>query len=142
MSEINDDSGGRRRKDGGIVPPISLIGLFGCDEGDDADDDSDAYVNNYENQLVTINTIVLTIRQYSFHRTNANQVWSGTFVLADFISQRQDRYFCHGHDACSVLELGAATGGSTLSLIVQTLSFIRVAGIRVLHVWFIDLRGI
>lgn len=127
MSEIKsagDDSGGRRRKDGGIVPPISLIGLFGSDEGDDADENcvdgsNNAYVNNYENQLVTINTLVLTIRQYSFHRTNANQVWPGTFVLADFISQRQDRYFCHGHDTCSVLELGAATGWSH-TLIVDT----------------------
>jgi hypothetical protein len=129
MSEIKSgDDSGRRRKDGGIVPPISLIGLFGCDEGDDADekcvDGIGGYVNNYENQLVTINTIVLTIRQYSFHRTNANQVWPGTFVLADFISQRQDRYFCHGHDACTVLELGAATGGThvlTTTLIVHTL---------------------
>lgn len=117
MSETkSSDDSGRRRKDGGIVPPISLIGLFGCDDGDDADekcvDGIDGYVNNYENQLVTINTIVLTIRQYSFHRTNANQVWPGTFVLADFISQRQDRYFCHGHDTCTVLELGAATGGT------------------------------
>jgi len=123
MSEIDHGSGRRnkdggivppiRRKDGGIVPPISLTGLFGCDESDDAEEqciDSCAYENNYENQTLTINSIELIVRQYSFHCTNANQVWPGTFLLADFITQRQDRYFCHGYGACSVLELGSATG--------------------------------
>lgn len=43
--------------------------------------------------------------RFSFHEANANQVWPGTYRLADFIMANQSKY-----SQGKLLELGSATG--------------------------------
>lgn len=43
---------------------------------------------------------------------NANKVWPGTFILADFMSKHEGRYKGKGR----ILELGAATGALSIFL--------------------------
>lgn len=104
----------KARKDGGVQPPIDLCGFFQSnDDSEDevVDDDRKGFENEGENQLLTIGGIKLTIRQYSWHQTNANQVWPGTFALADFIHCRADRY-----KTGKMIELGSATGALAIYL--------------------------
>ena len=100
----------QHRKDGGVEPPIDLGGLF-PDSDDEVTQEEEEFVSKGETQLLSIGTLNLQIRQFSWHQANANQVWPGTFILADFLDDMQDRYNCG-----SCLELNAATDALTIYL--------------------------
>ena len=127
----------QRKKDGGVEAPISLNGLFFNPDEDDEEED-DVYRNIFETQTLHIGHMDLKIRQSSWHKTNANKVWSGmfvnyiyiirfimifyanvscscyilgTFLLAEFIKANRKRY-SHGR----MLELGSATGALAIFL--------------------------
>jgi hypothetical protein len=99
------------RKDGGVEAPIGLGGFFGTADGDsDSDQEASAFENAFELQSLTIGGKAIQIRQFSWHEANANQVWPGTFALADFIAKHAGRY----NDRC--LEMGSATGALAIYL--------------------------
>jgi predicted nicotinamide N-methyase len=98
--------------------PMSITDLFS--NNDDSDCDLAEYVENldskflqnYEIQLLKFNeNINLNIRQFSWHQTNANQVWPGAFRLANHITDHSEKYV-----GCKILELGAATGALAIFL--------------------------
>ena len=99
------------RKDGGVAPPINLGGLFATsdDSGDEFEDESQ-FNNKGESQTLTVGSKQLLIRQFAWHQANANQVWPGTFILANFMEKHVDRY------NTSLLELGSATAALTIYL--------------------------
>lgn len=102
------------RKDGGVEPPIDLGGLFpDSDDEKDATGEDDEFVSRGETQLLAIGSRQLQIRQFSWHQANANQVWPGTFILADFLDDMKERY------NASCIELGAATGALAIYLRLQ-----------------------
>ncbi|KAG0503327.1 hypothetical protein HPP92_003399 [Vanilla planifolia] len=49
--------------------------------------------------------MVLTIREFSFHRFNANLLWPGTFTFCDWLSQNKSLV-----EGQRILELGSGTG--------------------------------
>ncbi len=104
------------KKDGGVEAPISLNGLFFNPDDSDNESNDNEFDNSYENQLLLIDGTSLSIRQNAWHKTNANKVWPGTFLLAEFLRQRSDRY-----NSCTVLELGSATGA--LAIFLRALAF-------------------
>jgi len=99
------------RKDGGVAPPINLGGLFATSDDSEDENASDSEFNNKgESQSITVGSRELLIRQFAWHQANANQVWPGTFILANFMDSHVDRY------NTSLLELGSATGALTIYL--------------------------
>lgn len=94
--------------------PISLSGFFGADE-DDNETDSNSSSKDFKQlfEVVDLNVggIDMKIRQFSWHGANANQVWPGTFRLAEYISENIDTL-----PSGKVLELGAATGALSIYL--------------------------
>ena len=108
--------------------PITLTGLFPPEEDDNDDDetdcnddhdnkddhDDDHHANCYEVQSLTVCDRTYFVRQYDFHSHNANCVWPGTFVLAEYLfsqtkttkTDQTNTDTVWGH----VLELGTATG--------------------------------
>ncbi|KAJ1397822.1 hypothetical protein B484DRAFT_257357, partial [Ochromonadaceae sp. CCMP2298] len=99
-----------RRKDGGVSAPIFLGGLFPDSDASDQEGEGD-FENQAENQVITIGDMQLTIRQYGYHQANANQVWPGTFIIADFMLAERERY-----SGAPLLELGSATGALAIYL--------------------------
>ena len=106
--------------------PISLGDIFGNADSDNENDneissDPNEFKQKYEIQKIKILDKILTIRQFSWHQTNANQVWPGTFRLAEYIINHSERYNpVPSSSSCpfKVLELGAATGA--LSIFLKT----------------------
>jgi hypothetical protein len=94
--------------------PVSLSGLFVCD-GDDSVEEVGGDVDRFENETEVLTMdlagIQVHVRQMAWHRANANQVWPGTFTLAEHIFNASGRY-----ESCKVLELGSATGALALAL--------------------------
>ena len=109
------------RKDGGVEAPIGLGGLFST--GNDGDDD-ETFENQYELQTLTICDTKIQVRQYSWHEANANQVWPGTFILADFIRKNDGRY-----KDSNCLELGSATGALAI--------YLRLCGYENIVTWYV-----
>ena len=107
------------KKDGGVEAPISLNGLFFNPDDSDNETDEPTFDNSYENQKLTIGGLSLEIFQNSWHQTNANKVWPGTFLLAEFVRDRNERYNCG-----NVLELGSATGALAIFLRLKGFSII------------------
>lgn len=97
------------RKDGGVAPPIGLGGLFGADSDEEVEEGD--FENTEELQNLSIGELTIKVRQFAWHQANANQVWPGTFVLADFIEKAGDRY-----KVANCLELGSATGALAIYL--------------------------
>jgi hypothetical protein len=58
------------------------------------------------------------IRQFSWHRANANQIWPGTFLLAEYLRDNVASY-----QNGPILELGAATGALSVYLRCPPRSF-------------------
>lgn len=99
------------RKDGGVAPPINIGGLFATsDDSSDEAEDASEFNNKGESQTITVGSKQLLVRQFAWHRANANQVWPGTFILANFMEKHADRY------NTSLLELGSATAALTIYL--------------------------
>ena len=94
-----------------IEAPISLGGFFAEDGDDDNTGDVADYEANYEVTELDMLGKVFHVRQFAWHRANANKVWPGTFNLAEYLDAHRARYA-----AGPVLELGAATGALTLFL--------------------------
>lgn len=120
IKEINENKEFKRRKDGGVEAPISLLGFFNEDDDDDnennEENNKEENNNNFEQifdeQNLEICSKLFIIRQYCWHMANANKVWPGTFNLAEFITNHSNR-FLNG----TILELGAATGALSIYLI-------------------------
>jgi hypothetical protein len=92
--------------------PIGLGGLFGeSDDEDNLDKDSNGFTQIYDIQDIVIGNIEMKIRQFSWHKANANQVWPGTYRLAEYIDNDREKY-----SVGKILELGAATGALSLYL--------------------------
>jgi Lysine methyltransferase len=92
-----------------IDAPLTLSGLFPPDSSDEEDnhednDDGDGCL--YEIQTMNLVGKDLQVRQYDYHSHNANQVWPGTFNLAEYLLMPQRQQQDWGH----ILELGSATG--------------------------------
>lgn len=117
----------QHRKDGGVEPPIDLGGLFPDSDDEKGDCEDDEFVSRGETQLLTIGALQLQIRQFSWHQANANQVWPGTFILADFLDDMKDRY------NASCIELGAATGALAI--------YLRLRGYEQIITWYALSRG-
>ena len=104
-----------------VEAPICL-GNFFAEAGDDAGSDEDAnetgFAQTYEVTELEVLGKIFRVRQFAWHRANANKIWPGTFNLAEYIDAHQTRY----RDG-SVLELGAATGALTLFLSTSPHSF-------------------
>jgi hypothetical protein len=109
----------KRRKDGGVEAPLSLVGLFVGDSDEDEEGNSSAgageqqFEQIYDEQTLAICERSFIIRQYCWHQANANKVWPGTFNLAEFIADHSKRYAAAGG---LILELGAATGALSIYL--------------------------
>lgn len=73
--------------------PISLSALF-----PDSDSES-TFEEIYEISTVTLNEVTLRIRQFSFHSSNANAIWSLPFFYLVFndIYQARDLLSCKLH---------------------------------------------
>jgi hypothetical protein len=114
-----------RRKDGGVEAPISLKGLFNRDSDSESETnmDGDIFKNEGENQILTIGDKNLTIRQTCWHQANANKVWPGTFLLADYLLANKDKY-CNLSMNSNILELGAATGALSIFLLMHNFPLI------------------
>ena len=100
--------------------PISLTGIFGPDSDDDQEDvqDDTNFCNERDIQRICLGDQEVDICQMSWHQANANQIWPGTYVLADHILQTKN-YSTDSfsrYENCSVLELGAATGALSIAL--------------------------
>lgn len=103
-----------------INPTPNLKGLFGDADDDEEDEtgelenDSGAFQNNYETHSLVLGGKTLNIRQFSFHKANANAVWPGTFRLAECMSERKDFY-----RGGRMLELGSACGALAIWLTME-----------------------
>ena len=97
-------------KQGELIAPIGVGGLFG---GDDEDEDA-GFQQQFEVQRITIADRTYDIRQFSWHQANANQVWPGAIRLGEFMITRKDLY-----SSGRILELGAATGALAMSMTVN-----------------------
>jgi hypothetical protein len=101
-----------------VDAPISLVSFFPeSSDSESSDGDVKQYQEEsldrfdpcYETQSIEICGHQMLVRQYAFHSHNANQVWPGTFNLAEYLLHRtSDGSFAHNWG--SVLELGTATG--------------------------------
>lgn len=111
MSEVKQVTNKPVRKDGGVAPPINIGGLFATSDDSEDENDLDGEFNNKgESQTINVGSKELLVRQFAWHQANANQVWPGTFILANFMEDRTERY------NTQLLELGAATGALTIYL--------------------------
>jgi len=105
-----------------IDAPISLISFFpdssesDHSDGDMTEDEVKKATNIcFETQSLDICGRQLIVRQYSFHSHNANQVWPGTFNLAEYLLRKEpDGTFTTNFG--SILELGTATGVLSMRL--------------------------
>jgi len=72
----------------------------------ESDVDPTAFELQYEERRIELAAgVAVTIRESNFHAQNANCVWPGTAVLADWLAEHPDAWL--GRRLC---ELGAATG--------------------------------
>lgn len=96
-------------------PPINISDIFHIDDSDAEDTEENesggVFKEEYEVATIQIKDISLKIRQFSWHQTNANKIWPGTYRLAEFITDNGDKY-----QHSRILELGAATGALSLYL--------------------------
>lgn len=99
-----------KRKDHGVEAPVSLMGLF-AGEGASDDECGESFVNEEEIQQIQLAGMSLSIKQCAWHQTNANKVWPGTFVLAEYIEEHRERYMTG-----KMIELGTATGALAIFL--------------------------
>jgi methylase of polypeptide subunit release factors len=98
-----------KNKNGGVDAPISISDLFNTN--DDETEENNDFENIYEVQSLKVGNNLLKIRQSSWHKTNANIVWPGTFLLIEFMIQNSSRYM-----SGRIIELGSATGALAISL--------------------------
>lgn len=106
--------------------PIMISDIFRQDDDSDIEDninvdrslsdtnqsnDQNGFIQQYEISKMKIVNISINIRQFSWHRVNANYVWPGTNMLAEYIDQHADKYSNQ-----LILELGSATGALAIYL--------------------------
>jgi len=95
-----------QKKHAAVEAPFSLGGLFGGDDGEHLD-------QSFSVSEIILNARTFRIRQFAYHRANANQIWPGTFTLCDFLVSPIQLKKIQG---ATVLELGAATGALAIAL--------------------------
>jgi len=95
-----------------IDAPITLTGLFGADSDESSKEED--FEEVYEEQRIEVGGQSVFIRQFSFHPKNANRIWKGTLVTADFMNQLANRV--PGLKERRFLELGSATGVLAISM--------------------------
>ena len=80
-SGSNNESAGKK-KTREIEPPVCLGDLFA--ENDEETEEA-AFSQLYEVQELDIGGSIFKVRQFAWHRANANKVWPGTFNLGEYI---------------------------------------------------------
>ncbi len=85
--------------------PVSLGGLFGPNSSSD-DEGGNGFANEAEESTVVLAGLPVRVRQRPFHPLNANAVWPGTLVLAEWVAANAAERLAGRR----ILELGAATG--------------------------------
>jgi hypothetical protein len=109
-----------RNKNGGVEAPISISDLFNVYDSDEKPEyDENSFENTYETQILTIGQQQISVCQSSWHKTNANIVWPGTFILAEFLIMASARY-----SSGTLLELGSATGALAIVLTMNNFDII------------------
>ncbi len=86
--------------------PVSLGGLFGPNSSSDDEGGGNGFANEAEESTVVLAGLPVRVRQRPFHPLNANAVWPGTLVLAEWIAANAAERLAGRR----ILELGAATG--------------------------------
>lgn len=105
--------------------PLSLTGLFGADSDLDEDLDNSGHAGKggtFENEEevmdITLAGTTVKINQLAWHQANANQVWPGTFTLAEhLVNTLEPDGTQYRYDSGKILELGAATGALSIALL-------------------------
>lgn len=58
------------------APPVSLSALFpSSDDEEEKEEGETGFQETYETTEVRVYDQILRIRQFSFHKANANQIW-------------------------------------------------------------------
>ena len=95
--------------DKSLSAPVSLGGLFGPDSSDDEDGARGGFDNSAQESQVELGGVSFRLLERPFHPLNANAVWPGAHVLADWCLQNVE--LLRGR---RLLELGSATGAFAL----------------------------
>jgi predicted nicotinamide N-methyase len=96
--------------DKSLSAPVSLGGLFGPDSSDEEGGDArGGFDNTPQESLVLLGGVSLRLLERPFHPLNANAVWPGAHVLADWCLANME--LLRGR---RILELGSATGAFAL----------------------------
>lgn len=101
--------------DKSLSAPVSLGGLFGPNSSDD-DEDVGAFDNTPSESAVVLGGVQLRLLERPFHPLNANAVWPGAHVLADWCKENES--LLRGKP---ILELGSATGAFALFAVASAL---------------------
>jgi predicted nicotinamide N-methyase len=104
--------------DKSMSAPVSLGGLFGRDSDSDSDGDgrSTGFDNTPQESALVLGGVNLRLLERPFHPTNANAVWPGAHVLADWCLDNMDAL-----RGKPILELGSATGAFALFAVTHGL---------------------
>ena len=96
--------------DKSLSAPVSLGGLFGPDSSDEEGGDGrGCFDNTPQESHVQLGGVSLRLLERPFHPLNANAVWPGSHVLADWCLANME--LLRGR---RLLELGSATGAFAL----------------------------
>ena len=88
-----------------LSAPVSLGGLF----GGGSSSEEDAFDNEAQEAVVVVGGETLRLLERPFHPLNANAVWPGAYVLADWAVENHLRL-----SGKRLIELGSATGAFAL----------------------------
>jgi hypothetical protein len=100
-----------------LQAPVSLTGLFvtGDESGDE--DNNDGFENETEVVGMNLGGINVEVRQMTWHKANANQVWPGTFTLVHHMLSAVNEFGVGRYENKKLLELGSATGALAIALL-------------------------
>lgn len=94
-----------------MTAPVSLGGLFGPGSDSDAEDGGGGgFANEASESTVTLAGLQMRVRETPFHPLNANAVWPGAHVLAEWLREAAPSRLAGRR----CLELGSATGALAL----------------------------
>ena len=94
--------------DKSLSAPVSARGLF----AGSSSDEEDGFQNEAQESRIELAGFPLRVLERPFHPLNANAVWPGTYVLAEWV--RDNLQLLEGR---RLLELGSATGALAVFLV-------------------------
>jgi hypothetical protein len=101
-----------------MAAPFFIADIFYDSDDNNNDNVIETFQQQFETQTLIFVGMPIKIRQFSWHQTNANQVWPGTYRLAQYLSDNFAIY-----NTGKVLELGAATGALSIYLTASPFNF-------------------